>query len=529
MKFWCVILCLFICHLGHALAMAQSPSSSNDLIVRVKSSAESIEGATLLLTSKVAGQRLNITDADGVCEFRGLRAGTYSLQVVQPGFFLSEASKDQIDQLEIRAGESQTLNLDLVKGAVLKGRVVGVEGSPIIGIPISALQLAGKESLSRRTTESNVTVVSDDRGQFRIYGLRPGSYTVAVNAQRNSSPLKSLATIFYPNERESANATVFQLISGQEMSVPEMVLDLTATNQNSLQGTVRELNGKTLRGVSLSLLSLDGSQVTDVNVSDTQGHFSFESLPAGQYLLKARFDSGNYFNLERQISIKDFATNNIVLELKPHPLISGRAYLRKKTGVVPLPSFKLELEAAQNDKDPIELVTDKDGIFSQRSAKAGSFWWSFPELQSEYYVNRILLDGKDITNRPVQLDRTSDLQGIAVEVLPGAAEIRGSMSQSACQKNPVYAVALRPETNEIQFVRQASCLANSFSINSLAPSQYYVIGIPARMKQPDYKVLEHAVQILKKRGAKAVVLDRNQVHQNAEVIMIDSRLLSPGN
>lgn len=363
--------------------LAQKSSGSGDLTVRVKSFEAPIEGASVVLTSRSTGQRLNVTNADGVCEFRALPAGSYSLQVVQRGFFPADAPETD---LEIQRGQSRSLDFYLVKGGVLKGRTVSTDGSPIIGVAITALKLAGKEPSLPSAKESNVTAISDDRGEFRIYGLRSGSYTVAVNVQRNASSLKSLATLFYPGERQIANATIFDLVSGQEMAVPDLVLDPTRANQNSLVGVVRNRIGKALSGVSLSLLSSDGLQISDSTMSDSQGYFTFESLPSGEYLLKASFTGHPYFDVKRQISIKDLGVNNVTLELAQHPLISGRAYLRSETGVSSLPMLKLQLEPARSGHEGIDLVTDKDGNFSERSSKEGMFWWSFPELHNGYYV-----------------------------------------------------------------------------------------------------------------------------------------------
>jgi hypothetical protein len=528
-----IVVCLSCA--GHVLADSQKPSGSSELTIRVKSSAGPIEGATVVLTSQFAGQRLNVTNAEGVCEFRGLQAGAYSLQVVQRSFFPSEESENQLGHIEIRNSQSQSVDFYLVKGGVLKGRLVGVEGSPIIGMPISALKLTGKEPSLPSTKESNATSISDDRGEFRLYGLRPGSYAVAVNAQRGTSPLKTLSTLFYPGERKLADATAFEVLPGQEVAIPEMALDLTRVTQNSLVGVVHGVHGKPMRGVSLSLSNVD-SQLSDSILSDDQGQFSFEGLSSGQYLLKASLVSQGYFNLQREIFIKDLATNNVTLELKPYPVISGRVFLRGRTRIEPLPSLKLELEPAQNGTRPIKLVTDKNGSFSHRLGDQGTFWWSFPELRRDYFVNRILVDGKDITNRPVKLDGASDLRGISVELSAGAAEIHGVIQGGTCQGNLIYVIALHSKTDEIQFVRKANCSADSFGIQSLAPGRYYVVALPSndtaiKLNQPvrtkqqgvddkEYNRIEQVVTILKMRRTKPVTVVSGQTHGNTLPLII---------
>jgi protocatechuate 3,4-dioxygenase beta subunit len=526
-------------HAGHVLAEGQKPSGSSELTIRVKSSEGPVEGATVVLTSQFAAQRLSVTNAAGVCEFRGLQAGAYSLQVVQRSFFPREESENQLEHIEIRNSQAQSVDFYLVKGGVLKGRVVSIEGSPIIGMPISALKLTGKQPSLPSTRESNATAISDDRGEFRIYGLRPGSYTVAVNAQRGASPLKTFSALFYPGERQLVNATAFDLLLGQEVAIPEMVLDLTQAEQNSLTGVVHGTHGKPLKGVSLTLLSVD-SQLSDSILSDDQGQFNFEGLSSGKYLLKASLNSQSYFNLQREIFIKDQATNNVTLELRSHSLITGRAYLKNNAGISPLPSFRLQLESAQNEKDRIELVTDKDGSFSQRSGAEGRFWLTFPELQPEYFVNRILLDDKDITNRPVNLNQASDLTGISIELSAGAAEIRGAVQGGKCQGNVIYVVGLLSKSNEIHSVRKANCSADSFRIRSLAPGRYYVVAMPAgdtiskpnqpaRIKQHGiddkyYDRIERIVSTLKTRGTKPITLDRNQIHENTQPVFIDREM-----
>jgi hypothetical protein len=545
MRLGSAVLSILICmsHAGHVLANGQKLSGSSELTIKVRTSEGPLEGATVVLTSQLAGQRLNVTNAEGVCEFRGLQVGAYSLQVVQRSFFPSEESENQTHRIEIRNSQSQSLDFYLIKGGVLKGRLVSIEGSPIIGMPISALKLTGKEPSLPSTKESNATAISDDRGEFRIYGLRPGRYIVAANAQRGASPLKSFPALFYPGERQLANATAFDLLLGQEVAIPEMVLDLTHANQNSLTGVVHGEQGKPLKGVSLGLLSVD-SQLSDSILSDGQGQFNFESLSSGQYLLTASLNSQGYFNLQREIVIKDGATNNVTLKLRSHSLITGRAYLKNKTGIAPLPSFKFQLEPTQNGKHTIELVTDRAGSFSQRSGAQGSFWWNFPELQPEYFVDRILLDGKDITNRPVKLDQASDLRGISIELSGGAAEIHGVLHGEMCQGNSIYVVGLHSISNEIYFVRKANCSASSFRIQSLPPGRYYVVGIStsgsvskpnqqARTQQQGiddkhYDTIEQIVKILKTRGTKPITLESDKIHENTEAVFID-REMEPRN
>lgn len=503
-----------------AFICAQQTSGAGELTVRVRTSEGPVEGAVIALSGRSAGQKLNVTDAEGVCDFRGLRPGAYSLQVIQRSYFPTDETKSRMDHVEIQNGQAKVVTLHLVKGAVLKGKVLSVDGSPIIGMPVSALILADKKTSLPSSQESNGTALSDDRGEFRLYGLRPGSYTVAVNAQRNLSPLKSFTTLFYPREKDSVNAAAFELVAGQEMSLPDMVLDLAVTNQNLLTGLVRGAQGEALIGASLSLTSKDGSQLADSTSSDYEGKFVFEGVPSGDYVLKANFNSQGYFSLQREISVRDSATNNVTLELKSYPLIDGLASLRSKNGVQLLPNFRLGLAPAKTGKAVIELVTDKEGRFSHRTANTGSFGWTFPELPADYFVSRILVAGNDLTHRPLKLEPAIDLREISVELSTGAAQVRGTLPRGTCKSNSVYAVALHATRDEILFARKAECSGDSFSVQSLSPGRYYLVGWPRSDGESNPETIEQAVQKLKVQRIEAITLGRDQLHDNARVLMI---------
>lgn len=152
-------------------------------------------------------------------------------------------------------------------------------------------------------------------------------------------------------------------------------------------------------------------------------------------------------------------------------------------------------------------------------------------------MKRITLDGKDITNRPLKLDRVSDWRGIAVEISPGAAEIRGAIHAESCQQHAVYAVSLDRKSNEIQFVRRANCSGNSFRIQSLAPGRYYVVEIASsdhldhckrepctRQRGIDdkhYDAIEQVIASLLTKGTKALTLNHNQIQDNIKPVQVD--------
>ena len=90
---------------------------------------------------------------------------------------------------ELELVDGQTLNgidFALSRGGVITGRITDHNGEPQAGIPMSALRLlwgpGGTRQHERISLRLFDRILTDDLGQYRIYGLSPGSYIVAAGA-----------------------------------------------------------------------------------------------------------------------------------------------------------------------------------------------------------------------------------------------------------------------------------------------------------------------------------------------------------
>src|SRR6185295_20123635 len=69
----------------------------------------------------------------------------------------------------------------LARGGVIAGTIRSAAGRPVEGMQVIALPVSGP--VPRTITPfatTNDSSFTDDRGAYRIFGLRPGGYTVAV-------------------------------------------------------------------------------------------------------------------------------------------------------------------------------------------------------------------------------------------------------------------------------------------------------------------------------------------------------------
>jgi hypothetical protein len=129
------------------------------------------------------------TDDRGTFVFRGLPAGRFELQAFKPPYLRASYGASRPD----RAGTPIVLGADgavtdlvvrMVRGGVIAGVVRDTRGRPLPGLEVRALKfgynaVTGERSLAPPGGAS--TAQSDDRGEYRVYGLPPGGYLVVVS------------------------------------------------------------------------------------------------------------------------------------------------------------------------------------------------------------------------------------------------------------------------------------------------------------------------------------------------------------
>jgi uncharacterized protein (DUF2141 family) len=523
-------------------ATPATSAKSAELEIYTSSSDGPVQGALVILTGDAGAVRVNVSAANGLCRFVQVEAGTYSVRIISRPFFISPETEQQLTQLVVSNGQRQTLNVRLVKGGVISGRIIDPSGNPIIGLPVTAVMSAfGKTSLPQRQ-ESNVTMMADDRGEFRIYGIRPGQYVLAVNAQRDARQMRSVSTAYYPGERNINNARVFNVTAGDEIVAPDMTIDLDAVVQNSIRVSVVGSNRALLKGVLLTMRKVDSGEISDSLVTDETGAVVFAGLPTGKYSCKTVVKAGEYFNSEQEVNVNDRADNEIVLNLRAFPVIAGTVYLRQGREVKTFSNAGLSLVPSSRG-EAIDLRVNGSGEFSVTTGLQGNFWWSFPQLGSDKYLASVHMMDVDFTDRPIRLERMAEFKSFAVEYVEGAAAVTGQVGSQwpgGCPSHAVYAVGLKGTGKEIQFVKRADvCTDKAFGIYSLRPGRYCIVALAVeksgserveRVRSKSAAVDDYEFELLARAiaGATSVItLASGEIHEATAPILVQRQARLP--
>jgi len=269
-----------------------------------------------------------ITGLDGSFMVQHVAAGQYYVTTFAAGylspldgiFSSRENGKDDEKAMEeelraraptvnVAAEATARIDIELERGAVLAGRVLYSDGAPAGQMRIK-LEPADEPKTPKKAGEGfdvgavlrmlvlQQTPSTDDEGHFRLAGINPGRYVIAVP---QPLPLASfqeeMFTAFDPDAGKGAGLTVFsgdtlhrkaakvyELKAGDKIDGIEITLPLTGLH--NVEGTVTGKDGALLSYAWLDLTDTSDRSVTYHTTVHAAGEFRFSAVPEGTYELK---------------------------------------------------------------------------------------------------------------------------------------------------------------------------------------------------------------------------------------------------
>jgi hypothetical protein len=151
------------------------------VVVTDDTAAEPLAGAVVTLAPRAVGESIRVvTDDNGRFSAANIVSGTYVLTVTKPAYVQTEYGATRVGgpgtPLTLAAGEVRTsLVVRVPRGAVIAGTIRNLEGEPAANVVVSTSP-GGADS-----------AITDDRGEYRLWGLPPGDYLVYVSP-RSTAP-----------------------------------------------------------------------------------------------------------------------------------------------------------------------------------------------------------------------------------------------------------------------------------------------------------------------------------------------------
>lgn len=457
------------------------------------------------------------TDGGGNFDFQNVYPRDYQLTATKAGYFLRPNRASILPGRRVVVGEGQrvvNVNVSLHPGAVVSGRVVDAFGEPVDRIRVYAKRLRwasdGTRTLMSSGNEAND--VTDDLGQFRVFGLEPGDYLVlasgrgigpvppVVDVFQNIKPGETVPT-YYPGTPDIAQAQVVSLGGGQQVPVQIVLGDQRAV---SVSGSVRRADGSRGGGFELGLNPASGftSAGRYGGKVSADGTFVLRGVPPGSYQLIV-FEpptpppSGSGQDLRwgesgaTSVVVGAEDVRDLVLVTSPGATVAGTVTFEGSQPERPvqlsaLPRH-LRLGSPETFSDPIRA----DGAFQIRGVIDGS------RLRSRtggWMVKSVIVDGREIGDGPIELGGRARLSGVRVTLTDRMSGISGLAIDERKQplgSQQVVMMRLDPAVGGERVTTFQTERDGTFLFRGLFPGSY-VVGLlvdsePGIQHSPDYQ------------------------------------------
>jgi protocatechuate 3,4-dioxygenase beta subunit len=239
-----------------------------------------------------------ITDADGNYRINDLGAGSYDITPISPAYVESTAAtpgtRIRSKTVLLSAGENVTgIDFSLARGGVITGKVTDADGRPVIE---ERIQVIREDEANRRGQAGPPSVAggfqTDDRGIYRVYGVPPGRYRVAVGQDGdNGFPGPRMGHVtykrtYYPDASDVTNAQLVEITEGSEASNIDIVVGRTLPGFVAAGRVIEGETGQPVPGLRIGLRGMAGQGAGGVgygSTSNSQGEFRFENVTPGKY------------------------------------------------------------------------------------------------------------------------------------------------------------------------------------------------------------------------------------------------------
>ena len=233
------------------------------------------------------------TDQTGGYRIANLPAGTYEISPITPALVPSK-----LDSVVVSEGEQvEDVNVLLVPGGVITGKITDSEGEPLIGqsVRVTPVYEQIPSRLSNTVLMRFMDNSTDDRGVYRAFGLPNGKYKVSVgeSSSGRKSSREYYRETFYPSVTDAGKATIIEVT---ESSVTNNVDIVVGRAVETFRVSGRVVDGETGRplpnikyGVGQSYNHSDGSSGSSSTlggeVTNANGEFQLENVTPGKYTI----------------------------------------------------------------------------------------------------------------------------------------------------------------------------------------------------------------------------------------------------
>ncbi|MEW6125491.1 MAG: carboxypeptidase regulatory-like domain-containing protein [Acidobacteriota bacterium] len=329
----------------HALQSGTKPAGTGSLAGRVLIDGKPQANVTVVLQqgrrrmTTLIPEMKTTTDSEGNFKIEKVPANDYLLNALTPGFVnpaeLGSILPEKGRPVVINAGEELTgIEIALKRGAVITGRVVDGNHQPLIEAWLQLYKLDEKGEAQYFYINNPRMLLTDDRGEYRLYGLPAGRYKIGLGAKPGMTAATRYGVNLYqltyhPDTTDVMKAEIIELGDGEEATNIDIKLSHKLKTYTASGRIIDAATGKPVANVQyfcglVRPTGEYGGMVSPAMNPTGRGEMFFEGLTPGRYaaMILNTNDSETYAEAA-PFDIKDEDVQGLELKIYRGASISG--------------------------------------------------------------------------------------------------------------------------------------------------------------------------------------------------------------
>jgi uncharacterized protein (DUF2141 family) len=428
----------------------------------------------------------SVSDSEGHFAFDNLAAGRYRITASRNGYVTRDPRFGgglRAGMISLSSGQhADGVVLRLTPSGVIAGRVTSEGDEPVPNVFVQAMKFTYQGD--KRQLSDVGTSTTNDRGEYRIWGLAPGKYYVRATHPRGG-PIRAgsqvYVPVFYPGVSDLSRTQPIELHAGDEISGID--LSFVALRSVRVSGHVINASSAPTKEAQVTLVGGSGAMTFAAGQASTgaKGAFEIPGVAPGSYTLIAeQFGTADAEKVIRgriSVEVGEVNLGDVEVIVGPGASVSGHVRTEGKTNP-DLTKLTVSLDA-QDDLSSMGFAPDvsnvalrSDGTFTFHDVPEGNYHIKVLPLPDGYYLKP---SGEaDAVEAGVKVARNHAVS-VEITLSAGAGRVSGSVAKNQ-QPFAGGTVVLVPEgarRSQPRFYRQAlTDSAGRFTISSVAPGDY---------------------------------------------------------
>lgn len=395
----------------------------------------------------------------------------------QPGAVLTLEPGQRVDNIVF----------NMVPFGVISGRVVDEDGEPMSRVRMAAMRLNfinGRRELAPVGSGAG----TDDRGQYRIFGLAPGKYYISATPSPSFGGIpqeggdEQYVPLFYPGVTDPGQAAPLEVAAGMEINSVDFRLARMPTVRVRGRVVTSVPDTRLERGIVVFLLPRGSSFGSGKNaVIDQEGNFEIRGVGPGSYVLTAfRADRQRRLFARLPIEVGGSSIDGVQLTLLPGLEVTGRVRFEEGAGKMEGLRILLQSRSGSIGGSGGTAPVKPDGSFVLQNMAADDYRFSIFGLAEDCYLKAVRLGGMNVLDRSLDLTQ-GDVPG-PIEVVLSAAggRVEGTVLQDNQQPAAGATVVLVPDSGRRHrpdlFRSTVADDSGNFVLRGIPPGEYRLLA-----------------------------------------------------